>query len=290
MQSTNKLTLIAFVQILIIKSGSLQIPNRSTIWNALAREDTTDLIYSTEPPCDGSRPVRCIGCRTMKICVGLPEPDYPTKLCPTDTPYCNSQIGACSTVPDDSLAVCSSTDSPTTTAASFYCTGKGFYPDPYSCSSYYYCEAEGVLGDQYQCAPGYTYNSRSQLCNRRPGSCEVLSCTQNDSIFKVYPPNPKYFYHCQYDADHVAIESQILMIACDDGASFDQALGRCVFRCPSAGLFAKSSNANMYYQCYRADRRLVYVEQSCPIPVQVYDDGRKVCVTRESFSASDGKN
>ncbi|EAT32461.1 AAEL012643-PA [Aedes aegypti] len=247
----------------------------------LNRAATTDILYPTVPACDGTRPVICTGCRTMKICVGLPEPNNPTQLCRTETPFCDSETGACSTLPDTSHAECSKVEPPNVSPL-FYCTGKGFYPDPYSCSSYYYCEGESVPGDRYQCPPGYKYNSKAKLCHRvpihcKPELCEELSCEQTAATFKPYPLDSKYYYYCQYDESDPT--PRILMLACDDGASFDQNLSRCVFRCPREGLFAKSSNRNKYFQCYRANRKFVYAELSCPIPAQVFDDVKKVCVT-----------
>lgn len=267
----------------ITGSRSISITNNTFLPGVLNRARTTDILFPTEPACDGTRPVLCVGCRTVKICVGLPEPNNPTQLCPTESPYCHSETGACSFIPDNSQADCSIV-SPPSSPLLFYCMGEGFYPDPYSCSSYYYCEGESAPGDLYQCPPGYKYNSKARLCQRIPAHCKPelcgeLDCTHTAATFKPYPLDDKYYFYCEYDSNDPTAAPRILMIACDDGASFDQNLSRCVFRCPREGLFAKSSNRNKYYQCYRANRRLVYAELSCPVPTQVFDDVKKVCVT-----------
>ncbi|XP_058827133.1 uncharacterized protein LOC131687109 [Topomyia yanbarensis] len=242
---------------------------------AIARQvPADDLLYPDPVKCAGGRWFVCVGCRTIKICLGQAnDNDNPTQICPVDSPYCNTAEGSCSTIPDDSQEQCSVQAA---TQLKLRCTSRGQFPDPRTCDGYYFCEQSGSFGDPYKCPPKYTYNSRLQLCKRRGSKrCNTVNCTSNNSILTAYPSNPQYFYYCPKD---VGKDPLPIMFSCGDRATFDSSAKKCVYKCPRQGLFVKSNNPNMYYQCYRSNGRLTYSEKFCPAANQVFDNDKKVCV------------
>ncbi|XP_058456445.1 uncharacterized protein LOC131433856 [Malaya genurostris] len=242
----------------------------------LRKTDENDILYPNPATCGNGQITVCVGCRTIKVCIGSENVQNPTQTCPKSTPYCNSSEGGCSMVPDDSQETCSQA-SP---ELNFRCTGVGKYPDPHSCTGYYYCEGAEQTGDFYKCQSGYTYNSKAEMCQRASTGCKPLNCTTDGPILKVYPSNNKFFYYCWYEEDDDAdTDASIIMFSCGDGSTFDSSTGKCVYKCLREGTYAKSTNPNMYYQCYWLNGKLTYIERSCPLASQEFDDKKKLCVT-----------
>ncbi|XP_058827132.1 uncharacterized protein LOC131687108 [Topomyia yanbarensis] len=251
------------------------IDNDEFVPGILRQVAADDILYPEPAECGNGQLTICNGCRTIKVCIGLEDALNPTQLCPTSAPFCNTAEGGCSTIPDDTQEQCSAAAQ----ELRFRCTGKGKYPDPHTCGGYYFCDKSGTIGDSYRCPPSYTYNSKVELCQRSNTACKSLNCTASGPVFKVHPSNNKYFYYCLYDANNAAAEPSIIMFSCGDGATYDSNARKCVYKCPREGLYVKSTSPNMYYQCYWSNGRITYIERSCPLATQQFDDTKKVCIT-----------
>ncbi|XP_055527757.1 uncharacterized protein LOC129720324 [Wyeomyia smithii] len=246
----------------------------------LRQASTDDILYPSPAACGSGQLTICVGCRTVKICVGTDDTANPTQICPSSAPFCNIAEGGCSTIPDDTQDACSEASE----NLKFRCTGKGKYPDPLSCEGYYYCSGVDRSDDAYRCPSGYTFNSKVQLCQRYYRGCQTVNCTTNGPIIKVYPPNSQYFYYCQYNFADSTTDPSIVMFSCGDSATFDTSANKCIYKCRKEGLYAKSSNPNAYYQCYWYNGRLTYIERSCPQSTQVFDDTKKLCLAHTGDS------
>ncbi|KXJ82877.1 hypothetical protein RP20_CCG010733 [Aedes albopictus] len=238
-----------------------------------------DTFYDNSPLCASGGPLTiCIGCQTYKVCTGQPTDDTDSKeRCPSDKPYCESTSGTCSETADNSIKQCSSgsTDNSTTPTTTFKCTGEGKFPDPFSCDKFYYCNEQGADGVPNDCPPNYSYNVTSQQCTQTAGACQLIDCS-SEYVFNEYPTDPQYFYYCKTGAS--GSQSEIYLFSCGSGAKFDVCSEQCVFECTSEGLFAKASNPNKYYQCYSENGSLKYIERSCPVENQVFDEMVQFCV------------
>ncbi|EAT32463.1 AAEL015254-PA [Aedes aegypti] len=249
---------------------------------ALLRADNgtdTDTFYDSSPLCGTGPLTICIGCQTYKLCSGQPTDDTDSKVrCPVDRPYCESTTGMCSENPDNSIIQCSSgsPDNGTTPETpAFKCTGEGKFPDPLSCGKFYYCSGPGVDGVPTDCPPNYSYNVTSQKCEQTTDACQMIDCS-SDYVFNEHPADSQYFYYCKQSA--ASSLSEIFLFSCGSGAKFDVCSEQCVFKCSSEGLFAKASNPNKYYQCYNDNGTLKFVERSCPVESQIFDEMVQFCI------------
>ncbi|XP_062557717.1 uncharacterized protein LOC134222572 [Armigeres subalbatus] len=244
-------------------------------YGLLRQANTTDVTYTDVQPCEVGGPITiCISCQKYKVCTGQPEDDTDSmEPCPDATPYCEAATGSCSASPDNSVVQCSSDTSNNTTTSSFKCTGEGKFPDPLSCAKFYYCAASGVDGVSNDCPPNYSYNVTSQECQLAAGGCQVVDCS-SQYVLVEYPTDPQYFYYCKTSS----AQSEVFLFSCGSGSKFDVCSEQCVFECTTEGLFAKASNPNSYYQCYSEDGTLKYIERSCPVGGQVFDETLQFCI------------
>uniref|UniRef100_A0A336KMD4 CSON010844 protein n=1 Tax=Culicoides sonorensis TaxID=179676 RepID=A0A336KMD4_CULSO len=178
--------------------------------------------------------------------------------CPASHPYCVTDVRAdrCSNRPDPNNAAC---DDGQDSAADFFCTDIGYFPDPLNCRNYYICSYDPLTQDitpkLYTCPVNHIFNyANTKECYRYinpPASmCPNITCNGQASSYPiVHPRNRDYYYFCM-PHPLKPDENRFLpiMFRCEEGWVFN---GRkCVYDCSRRGngRFSMSSSETNYYE------------------------------------------
>ncbi|XP_055537353.1 uncharacterized protein LOC129725478 [Wyeomyia smithii] len=211
--------------------------------------------------CTGGYESGCKDCMTQLQCMGS-HASIQT-VCPVSAPYCAS--GSCSTSLDVE-AGCK--------VASIRCTGIGKFPDPSTCQAYHFCDEAEISSDVYTCPPGNIFNGTALQCERSPlaEDCVTLKCPASTGV-ATYGTSKTYYAICVYSNN---VLSQILMMKCPDGATFDGK--NCIYQCKEEGSFADSNDPSKYYQCQALNGGWTYYHLDCPTGEQ-FDASQQKCVS-----------
>lgn len=173
--------------------------------------------------------------------------------------YCSTSCGG------------SSTNNP-----DFTCTGLGYYPNPFDCTSYYFCSLSSdktqYVANPYKCPSGNVFTpSSASYCIRRNtiiSNCVTVNCgTTNSSKYVQlqYGFNKQYYALCAPDSTLPIPIVYVFVCPTNSLPNIDAKPPKCSYNCWRTGFFQNSLDRSKYFECYLNNNwRFESIERRCP--------------------------
>ncbi|KAL7034808.1 hypothetical protein ACKWTF_008106 [Chironomus riparius] len=251
-----RINLITFaLSCILIKIESLDV----TPTEVCTDTRTKDYFCSDNVTCTGTEVIYCAGsqasqaitysCGSNSLCQISDDGDYCTESCGSTNSNNNN--------PD------------------FTCTGLGYYPNPYDCTSYYFCSLNSdktqFVATLYNCPSGNVFSpSSATYCTRKNiiiNNCITADCGRTNSskyIQLQYGFNKQYYALCAPDATLPTPIVYVFVCPTNSLPKLNTNPPKCSYTCWRAGFFQNNLDKSKYFECYWNNLRLESIERRCP--------------------------